>query len=260
MKTKGKVIKKRKGITVASLIVLLLVIFSVKECGIKSFGHDIQIKNNIHNSMSIYPTKNLEKFYDIEGARDRDFKKKDKGMWIFDSSMQTEKNNVLKSEGAVLYLDRNKRKAEGYYYIRHYKDNGKDKKRKYPFELKNNKLVPSEKVTNSDIKKKIKRFKFFIQYADINKDIRQKKGSFSYNFNLPEFFGTYKLTDKDNIIKELKQKYQIPYKSAKMEITGGNPKDLEIGEKEIEITFKNNKSYFRDGVTYKPTKKSENNY
>lgn len=45
-----------------------------------------------------------------------------------------------------------------------------------------------------------------------------------------------------------------------MEITGGNPKDLEIGEKEIEITFKNNKSYFSDGVTYKPTKKSENNY
>ena len=27
------------------------------------------------------------------------------------------KNNILKSEGAVLYIDRNKRKATGYYYM-----------------------------------------------------------------------------------------------------------------------------------------------
>lgn len=92
MKKKGKVIKKRKGIAVASVIMLLLFVFYIKGCGlISTFGQERTIKSNIKNSLSIYPTKNLEKFYDIEGARDSYFKKKDKGMWIFDSSMQTKK-------------------------------------------------------------------------------------------------------------------------------------------------------------------------
>lgn len=38
MKTKGKVIKKRKGIAVVSVILIILIILSVKECGITSLG------------------------------------------------------------------------------------------------------------------------------------------------------------------------------------------------------------------------------
>ena len=65
--------------------------------------------------------KNLEKIYDIKGAENIHFKENDKGTWIFDSSMQTMKNNTLRSENAVLYLDKNDRQADGYYYIEHFR-------------------------------------------------------------------------------------------------------------------------------------------
>lgn len=101
--------------------------------------------------------------------------------------MQTMKKDTLRSEGAVLYLDRNDRKADGYYYIEHFRKNKENEKKKYPFKLENYKLVPSEKVNNSKIKNKIKNFKFFVQYSDINANIDNKKGEYHYNYNLPDF-------------------------------------------------------------------------
>ncbi|MCY1588140.1 tandem-type lipoprotein [Staphylococcus pettenkoferi] len=114
--------------------------------------------------------------------------------------------------------------------------------------------------TNDNVNKKINKFNFFIQYANINKNIKNKKGDYFYNSNLPEFQAAYKLTNKDDIVRSLKQKYNVSYNKAEMNISGsGEPKENKIGNREIEITFKKNKSYFRDAVTYKPTKKSEDN-
>lgn len=56
------------------------------------------------------------------------------------------KNNILKSEGAVLYIDRNKRKATGYYYIKKFSDSGKNDINKYPVKLRKNNLVPTKKI------------------------------------------------------------------------------------------------------------------
>ena len=49
-----------------------------------------QIKENFNKTLSLYPTKNLEDFYDKEGFRDEEFDKGDKGTWIVDSEMVVE--------------------------------------------------------------------------------------------------------------------------------------------------------------------------
>ncbi|MCY1605109.1 Csa1 family protein [Staphylococcus pettenkoferi] len=169
-----------------------------------SYGHDKQIKKNIYDSLGIYPQKNLEDFYDIQGTKNRDFEKGDKGKWILNSSIKKKKNNILKSEGAVLYIDRNKRKATGYYYIKKFSDSGKNDINKYPVKLRKNNLVPTKKDINENICNKIKKFKFMVQYSDIKSDIHNKKGKYYYNYNSPKFIGSYKVTNNDDIIKKIK--------------------------------------------------------
>ena len=56
----------------------------------KERSKDKQIKENFNKTLSLYPTKNLEDFYDKEGFRDEEFDKGDKGTWIVDSEMVVE--------------------------------------------------------------------------------------------------------------------------------------------------------------------------
>ena len=89
----------KKSLKIALACICLFPIIYITGCNkLATLGHDKQIKENIHNSLSIYPMKNLEKIYDIKGAENIHFKENDKGTWIFDSSMQTMKNNTLRSE------------------------------------------------------------------------------------------------------------------------------------------------------------------
>ena len=55
---------------------------------------DKQIKENFNKTLSLYPTKNLEDFYDKEGFRDEEFEKGDKGTWIIHSKMIIERQMV----------------------------------------------------------------------------------------------------------------------------------------------------------------------
>ena len=65
----------------------------------------------------MYPIKNLEDLYDKEGFRDENFDKDDKGTWILRSDMAIQqKDGELLSEGMLLKLNRNTRKAKGYFY------------------------------------------------------------------------------------------------------------------------------------------------
>jgi len=245
-----------KTIVIGLCIISLLFIGS---CGRNDSSKlDSEIDKNMHRSLSIYPTKNLEEFYDIDGVRNRDFKKGDKGKWILDSSINTKKDNELKSEGAVLYIDRNKRTARGYYYINKFKDNGKKNEKHYPIEMKENNLIPSGKNVNVNTREKIKKFNFFVQYTDVNSSIENKKGKNAYNYNLPKFVSEYKMSDKDALIKSLKSKYKIPYEKATMQIIGrSKPKSSSLGNKEIKVNFKKNKYYFQDSIDFQPTKQSE---
>lgn len=60
------------------LYLVLLAVF-ISACNVKE---DKQIKENFNKTLSLYPTKNLDDFYDKEGFRDQEFDKRDKGMSI----------------------------------------------------------------------------------------------------------------------------------------------------------------------------------
>ena len=64
----------------------------------------------------MYPTENLEDFYDKEGFRDGEFDKGDKGTWIVHSEMTIEpKGKNMESRGMVLRINRNTRTTKGYF-------------------------------------------------------------------------------------------------------------------------------------------------
>ncbi len=73
------------------LYLVLLAVF-IGACGMKKeeSSKDKQIKENFTKTLNLYPTKNLEDFYDKEGFRDQEFEKGDKGTWIVDSEMVIE--------------------------------------------------------------------------------------------------------------------------------------------------------------------------
>ena len=69
-------------------------------------------------TLDMYPIKNLEDLYDKEGYRDGEFKKGDKGTWtLLTSFAKSNKPGEIDDEGMVLFLNRNTKKATGYYYM-----------------------------------------------------------------------------------------------------------------------------------------------
>ncbi|HDJ1230032.1 TPA: tandem-type lipoprotein Lpl10, partial [Staphylococcus aureus] len=99
-----------------------------------------QIKKSFAKTLDMYPIKNLEDLYDKEGYRDGEFKKGDKGTWtILTGFSKSNKPGVLDDEGMVLYLNRNAKKATGYYFVNKvYDDISKNhNEKKYRVELKN---------------------------------------------------------------------------------------------------------------------------
>ncbi|TXN96352.1 tandem-type lipoprotein, partial [Staphylococcus aureus] len=89
----------------------------------KEDSKEEQIKKSFAKTLDMYPIKNLEDLYDKEGYRDGEFKKDDKGTWVLYSAMvSSPKREELKSRGIILKIDRNKRTAEGNYFIRALKE------------------------------------------------------------------------------------------------------------------------------------------
>ncbi|HCZ2471478.1 TPA: tandem-type lipoprotein, partial [Staphylococcus aureus] len=126
--------------------VLLLIIF-IGGCGNmkdeqtnKTGSKEEQIKKSFAKTLDVYPTKNLEDFYDKEGYRDGEFKKGDKGTWVIRSEMTTElKNENMESKGMVVRLNRNSRTCTGEYFVRIVKEDSEGKvysdERKYPIKI-----------------------------------------------------------------------------------------------------------------------------
>ena len=76
----------------------------------------------------MYPIKNLEDLYDKEGYRDDQFDKNDKGTWIINSEMVIQPNNEdMVAKGMVLYMNRNTKTTNGYYYVDVTKDEDEGK-------------------------------------------------------------------------------------------------------------------------------------
>ncbi|MEN0156356.1 Csa1 family protein, partial [Staphylococcus aureus] len=87
-----------KKLTLGICLVLLIILIGGCVIMTKTNGRNAQIKENFNKTLSVYPTKNLDDFYDKEGFRDQEFDKRDKGTWIIYSEMVKAQINQKLSE------------------------------------------------------------------------------------------------------------------------------------------------------------------
>ncbi len=255
---------KRIGMCIS----LLIVIIFVTSCGggnkITGDSKETQIKKSFAKTLDMYPIKNLEDLYDKEGYRDGEFKKGDKGMWtIYTDFAKSNKPGELDDEGMVLNLDRNTRTAKGYYFVKKFYEKDKLPDRKnYKVEMKNNKIILLDKVEDPNLKKRIENFKFFGQYANLKELKNYSNGDVSINENVPSYDVEYKMSNKDENVKQLRSRYNIPTDKApmlKMHIDG-NLKGSSVGDRKLEIDFsKRENSHLSviDSLDYQPAKVDE---
>ncbi|MBR9441984.1 tandem-type lipoprotein [Staphylococcus aureus] len=250
---------KRLNKLVLGINLLFLVISITAGCGM---GKEAEIKKSFEKTLSMYPIKNLEDLYDKEGYRDDQFDKNDKGTWIVRSSMSIQPNGKdMNVKGMVLYMNRNSRTTNGYYYVDVIKkDKGihRDNEKKYPVKMVDNKIIPTKDIKDENIKKEIENFKFFAQYGSFKDLSKYKDGDISYNPEVPSYSAKYQLTNDDYNVKQLRKRYDIPTnKAPKLLLKGtGNLKGSSVGYKDIEFTFVEKKGeniYFSDGLIFKPS-------
>jgi len=247
---------------------LLITIF-ISGCGFmnKDDSKETEIKQNFNKMLNVYPTKNLEDFYDKEGYRDEEFDKDDKGTWIVHSEMTIEpKGKNMETRGIILRINRNTRTTKGYFLISEITEdkNGfaHNKDKKYPVVMKHNKIIPTKPIPDDKLKKEIENFKFFVQYANF-KDINDyKNGDISYNPNVPSYSAKYQLNNNDYNVEQLRKRYDIPTNQApKLLLKGtGYLKGSSVGYKHLEFTFVENKKeniFFTDAVQFTPSEDDE---
>ena len=250
-------------------ICLILLIILIGGCIIltKTNSRNAQIKKTFNQTLSLYPTKNLEDFYDKEGFRDQEFDKGDKGTWIIHSEMVIEpKGRNMESRGMVLHVNRNTRTTKGYFLISEITEDKKgyvhNKDKKYPVKMEHNKIIPTKPIHDDKLKKEIENFKFFVQYGKF-KDLNDYKGGdISYNPNVPSYSAKYQLSNDDYNVQQLRKRYNIPTKQApKLLLKGdGDLKGSSVGHKNLEFTFVENQEeniFFTDSINFKPTERDE---
>ncbi|WP_044466463.1 tandem-type lipoprotein [Staphylococcus caprae] len=239
-------------------ISLIILICLVSGCG---DSKEAEIKKSFNKTLSMYPTKNLEDFYDKEGYRDEEFDKNDKGTWIINSKIIVEpKGKDMEARGMVLHINRNTRTTKGDFIIKRITEDNKGrpdvKDKKYTVKMENNKITPTKQIKDEKLKKEIENFKFFVQYGNF-KDY--KNGEVSYNPNEPNYSAQYQLSNDDYNVKQLRKRYDISTNQApKLLLKGtGDLKGSSVGYKHIEFTFVENKEeniYFTDSLNFNPSK------
>ncbi len=171
------------------------------------------------------------------------------------------KPGELDDEGMVLNLDRNTRTAKGHYFVTTFYRNGKlPDEKNYKIEMKNNKIILLDEVKDDKLKQKIENFKFFGQYANLKELRKYNNGDVSINENVPSYDVEYKMSNKDEIVKELRSRYNISTEKSpilKMHIDG-DLKGSSVGYRKLEIDFskrENSKLSVIEFLSYKPAKK-----
>ncbi|HDK4572852.1 TPA: tandem-type lipoprotein [Staphylococcus aureus] len=225
---------------------------------------ETQIKKSFAKTLDMYPIKNLEDLYDKEGYRDGEFKKGDKGKWtIYTDFAKSNRPGVLDNEGMVLNLDRNTRTAKGYYFVDTIYDNHENSYSKnYRVEMKNNQIILLDKVENQKLKERIENFKFFGQYADFKSLKSYNNGDVSINSNVPSYDAQFKMSNKDENVKQLRRRYNITTEKApilKMHIDG-DLKGSSVGYKKLEIDFskeENSELSVVDSLNFQPAKNKD---
>ena len=73
------------------------------------------------------------------------------------------KGKSLTSRGMILYMNRNTRTTTGYFSIEEIDSRKvlmKEKQKKYPVKMKNNKIIPNEEIKDEKLKRKLKTLSF----------------------------------------------------------------------------------------------------
>ena len=252
----------KKLISIFSLIILMI---TLSGCGTskKEDSKEEEIKQKFSQTLDMYPIKNLEDLYDKEGFRDEEFDKDDKGVWVLYSEMAIEpKGGNLETRGMLLKINRNTRTATGEFVVNNISEDSKGRsnnnQKTYPIKMENNKIFPTRKINDSQLKKEIEEFKFFSQYANFKDLEKYKDGRVSYNPSAPNYSAEYNLNNDDYNVKQLRKRYDIPTKQApKLLLKGvGDLKSSSIGSKDLEFTFVENQNeniYFSDSLEFKPS-------
>ncbi|UTH01861.1 tandem-type lipoprotein [Macrococcoides canis] len=222
---------------------------------------DQKVEEAFEKHLSIYPVKSLEDFYDMEGFRDEEFEKDDKGTWVLSSKIvtQSNKNAPLDVKGIVLFLNRNKR--EGYGDIRYaktYNDFEKNKETIYKIKYKNNQLQLVDKA-NNEVKQFVENFRFLVQDEKFNDLNTYKKIDTTYTSNVPLYTSEYKLDKNNEINKWVQKQYNISEKDATLYLEGtGDLKGSSTGDFYFEVRYSKKQGencYFSESITYQTTKK-----
>ncbi|MCI2954893.1 tandem-type lipoprotein [Staphylococcus caprae] len=251
------------------IAVPLMMIIVIGGCWYVIIGKkESEIKDSFSKTLSLYPTKNLDDFYDKEGFRDQEFDKDDKGTWIIYSEMVIEpKGKNMESRGMVLYINRNTRTTKGNFIVNKITEdsNGRpiNNKKKYPVKMEHNRIIPTKPISNERLKKEIENFKFFVQYGNFKDFKDYKNGDITYNPEVPSYSAKYQLNNDNYNVKELRKRYDIPTKQAPvLKLKGdGDLKGSSVGTKDLEFTFVENQKeniFFTDSVEYTPSE--DDNY
>ncbi len=161
-----------KKLMLGICLVLLIILIVGYVIMTKINSRSAQIKDTFNQTLKLYPTKNLDDFYDKEGFRDQEFGKGDKGTWIINSGMNIQlKGGALKSREMVLYINRNTRTTKGYFIVGEITKDKKgythDKDKKYPVKMEHNQIIPTKPIKDEKLKKKLKTLSFLYNMATL---------------------------------------------------------------------------------------------
>ena len=246
-----------KRILAIILMIPICVIFYVD---MKLAYNDTMIRQTFSHRLSKYPIKNLESFYDMEGPRNANFDKDDKGKWIISTAYFYGSTY----EKIRLELDRNTRKAKGEYLIHHTfrskYGNPIDKEKTYPIKMENNHLYyvgnKKEARKHPEIEKKIKNFKFFCQYGRFDHFEKYKRLDFSIRRHpLMYYILSFKVPNNNDNVKKIRKYYDLTdSKPTRLMITGDDNFVYQtVGANTLSYDFDNQESV-QDSVDFIPTK------
>ena len=242
------------------LIALCIVFIFLTSC---NFTTRQKIESGLKEPLSVYPTKNLEDFYDKEGYRDSNFSKDDKGVWsVYTSISRRNNEGLLRIEGVMLYIDRNTRKSEGYYFDKNDSNNEMKKfNRKYAVTMKNNRLILKDKNVEKRIKNKVQNFKFLVQYGNFKNLNQYETDNVIYNSQAPNYLISYTPKVNDKNLNQIQKLYHVQVGgNVRLQIYGNSElKNIAQGSNKIQFLLEDQVDRYINSTVIFKSKGSLNN-